>query len=151
MLIKSCYFCRIASIEQLQLEPTHGQTDRHTHSQLYRILRAAMPSRHNKLTSFAYSSKTITMHLKPWLYFAYLTESASVVTLMSGWKIKRSNSSTSCISPEEVLYIVTANIVKGIFEPLGTSSVSTNTTVSLTEAMLSNGLKIFPKNGSVVL
>ena len=85
------------------------------------------------------------------MYFAYLTESASVVTLMSGWTMKKFNSFISCISPEEVLYIVTANIVKGIFEPLGTSSVSTNTTVSLTEAMLSNGLNIFPKNGSVVL
>ncbi len=65
--------------------------------------------------------------------------------------MKNSNSFTSCISPEEVLYVVTANIVKGILKPLGTSSVSTNTTVSLTEAMLSNGLNIFPKNGSVVL
>ncbi len=85
------------------------------------------------------------------IYFAYLTESASVVTLMLGRTMKKFNSSTSCISPEEVLYIVTANIVKGILEPLGTSSVSTNTTVSLTEARLSDGLNISPKNGGVVL
>ncbi len=85
------------------------------------------------------------------LYFAYLTESASVVTLISGLTMIKSNSSTSCISPEEVLYIVKANIVKGIFVALGTSSVSTNTTVSLTEARLSNELNISPKNGSVAL